>query len=303
MALLAHRPPPAADRVDGEAGGIVIGADANPADIVVDVVDAVRYGAAQLGIDEVVHVDRLGPALATPFPAVVLEIADQFLLLGVDRHHWLTRRQELQGLRVDVLELRVAIDVLAAFPRLAVGLQTVAQVMQQLADNRRANPVSATPQRRGQMAQAAARPQQRPHRVAPRRRLDQTLQLGQQASILRCLLLPATTCPADAAERHRRGMAKVRQSLVNRRARQTGHPRHQADAAAAQGARLQGGKAPPALLAQNRRHRPISPPRRARLRCSDHDAKLRHAIPSCESQPPLPSLAVALMTHLFSDEP
>ena len=68
IALLAHRPPPAADRVDGEAGGVVIDADADPADIVGDVVDAVRHGAAQLGIDEVVNVDRLRACLWDAIP-------------------------------------------------------------------------------------------------------------------------------------------------------------------------------------------------------------------------------------------
>jgi len=79
MALLAHRPPPPADRIDGKAGGIVIRADADPSDIVVDVVDAVRHGAFQLGIDKIMNVDRFRGTFATPFPAIVLEIAHQFL--------------------------------------------------------------------------------------------------------------------------------------------------------------------------------------------------------------------------------
>src|SRR5712691_7364081 len=46
MAFLSHAAPPSADRMDGKAGCIVIGPDTDPSDIVVDVVDAVRYGAA-----------------------------------------------------------------------------------------------------------------------------------------------------------------------------------------------------------------------------------------------------------------
>ena len=46
MTLLPHRPPPSADRIDREAGGVVVRADADPADIVGDVVHAVRHGAA-----------------------------------------------------------------------------------------------------------------------------------------------------------------------------------------------------------------------------------------------------------------
>src|ERR1700692_2525620 len=80
ISFLSHGPPPSADRMDRKARGVVIGADADPSDIVVDVIDAVRYGTAQLGIDKIVNVDEFGRALGAPFPAVVLEIAHQFLL-------------------------------------------------------------------------------------------------------------------------------------------------------------------------------------------------------------------------------
>src|SRR6185312_13330604 len=88
MTLLSHRPPPSADRVDGEGGGVVIRADADPPDIVGDVVDAVRDGAAQLGVDEVVDVDEFRRSVAPPLPAVVLEIAYQFLLFSINRDDW-----------------------------------------------------------------------------------------------------------------------------------------------------------------------------------------------------------------------
>ena len=97
MAFLTHRPPPPADRIDGKAGGIVIGADADPSDIVVDVVDSVRHGAAQFGIDKIMNIDRFRGAFAMPFPAIVLEIAHQFLLFGVNRYHRLIRGQERHG--------------------------------------------------------------------------------------------------------------------------------------------------------------------------------------------------------------
>src|SRR5207249_9145443 len=105
MTLLAHRAPPPADGIDGKAGGIVIGADADPSDIVVDVVDSIRYGAAQFGIDKVMNIDRFRGAFAMPFPAIVLEIAHQFLLFGVDRYYRLIRGQQCYGLRVDVFKL------------------------------------------------------------------------------------------------------------------------------------------------------------------------------------------------------
>ena len=66
--LLSHCLPPAADRMNGKAGGVVIGTDADPAEIVGDVVDAIGHGTGELGVDEVVDIDRFGLALWPPFP-------------------------------------------------------------------------------------------------------------------------------------------------------------------------------------------------------------------------------------------
>src|ERR1700746_3740435 len=124
------------------------------------------------------NVDELRPALATPFPAVVLEIPLQFLLLRVDRYGRFVRRQERRRLRVDVLKLRVAIDVLATFSCLVVRLQAVAHAAQKLADNRRANLMTLLRQLGHEVTQAAGRPQQWLHRIAPRSRGDPGVEDG-----------------------------------------------------------------------------------------------------------------------------
>ena len=62
----------------------MIGTDADPSDIVGDVIDAVGNGTAQLGIDEIMNVDQFRAVFGTPVPSVVLEIAHQFLLFRVD---------------------------------------------------------------------------------------------------------------------------------------------------------------------------------------------------------------------------
>src|SRR3954468_16242540 len=86
------------------------------------------------------HVDRLGRALRPVVAAAVLERADQFLLLGVDRDHRLTGRLEGSGPGVDVRELAVTIGMAGALQALAVALPTVAQFFpQQLADRVRAD--------------------------------------------------------------------------------------------------------------------------------------------------------------------
>ena len=50
-------------------------------------------------------------AFRAPFPAGVLEVADEFLLLGVDRDNWLVLSQRRRDLCVDVANLRISIGV------------------------------------------------------------------------------------------------------------------------------------------------------------------------------------------------
>jgi hypothetical protein len=56
---------------------------------------------------------RFGRAFGAQFPAAILQIADQFLLLRVDRDSRLAGRLEADHLRVDVLELGIAIRLAA----------------------------------------------------------------------------------------------------------------------------------------------------------------------------------------------
>ncbi len=80
IGLLAHALPPGPEGGDGKGGGVVIGADANPGLVARGVVHAVRGDLAELGVDEVVHLDRFGLPLGLPFPAAVFIGADEILL-------------------------------------------------------------------------------------------------------------------------------------------------------------------------------------------------------------------------------
>ena len=80
------------------------------------------------------HLFRI--ALSAPFAAGVLEIADQFLLLRVDRYGRLVLGHRRLDRVVDDPELRVAVGIVGAFAGLAIGLQAELLLLQQLADNR-----------------------------------------------------------------------------------------------------------------------------------------------------------------------
>src|SRR3954468_11675489 len=107
--------PPTADRVDGEGGRVVIDPDAHPSAIGADVVDPVRDCLAQFRDQEIVGPHRFGLAPRAPGSTRILEVADQFLLLGVDRDSRLTLGQRRLDRLVEVLELGVAVGMVRSF--------------------------------------------------------------------------------------------------------------------------------------------------------------------------------------------
>ena len=70
-----------------------------------------------------VDLDRLAGRL--PLDPTIGVVADQFLLLGIDRDDRLTGGQVLAGLLVEVPKLRVPIRVLGALEGLAGALQPI----------------------------------------------------------------------------------------------------------------------------------------------------------------------------------
>src|SRR5664279_2877840 len=106
-----HDHPPGAYRIDGEGGSVVVDPDADPSFVVGDVVNAVGRGATEPGVDEVVDADRFGRSGWPVFPSAILEVADEFFLLGIDRDRWLASRDGgLDGLG-DVPKLGIPIEV------------------------------------------------------------------------------------------------------------------------------------------------------------------------------------------------
>src|ERR1035441_7686997 len=130
------------------------------------IVDPVGIGAGHLGTGKIMSID-LGrrPRLA-PLAALVLVVADQFLLLRVHGNDGLARPQSVFDGAVDMPELRVAIGMIAPFLGLAVALQAGAVLPPALGASRVADRVAPGRQFRRQRAGALAGPPQGRLRVA-----------------------------------------------------------------------------------------------------------------------------------------
>ncbi len=120
MALTAH------------SAGVVIDADADTAGVRADIIDAIGNGLAELLADEVVRIDVERATLRLVIAAGVLVFANQFFFLGVDRDHRLAAGLMRFDLRVDVLDLRVAIRMTSAFLAVEGDLMAIAEAFEQL---------------------------------------------------------------------------------------------------------------------------------------------------------------------------
>ncbi len=187
------------------------------------------------------HPHLLRLALRPPFSPAVLEVADEFLLLGVHRDDRIARPQIRLGRGSDVGELGIAIRVVRSFARLAVGLQAIAQRLQQLGHFLMAHAMALRVEFAGQAPHALAGPAQRRLGVPARDRLDQPLQVGAQRRILGFQRLAPTAGPTDPAWLGPGDLPpQLADSQRDRFARQARGARHRRDAAPAQGERFGG---------------------------------------------------------------
>ena len=164
--------------------------------------------------------------------------------------------QETVRRRIEIFKLGVAVGVRRAFEALPWRLQTVAQLVEEPAHRRRADPPPLLRQRRGQLRATLARPAQGRHGVAPGQRIDQRLQGVPKA---RLRVLEART-PRARTALTRGGRAATCQLLPaspNRQARQPGRCRHQRIAPIADGQRLRCRPHAATALVQDRRDRRV----------------------------------------------
>src|SRR5689334_24040492 len=176
--------PPLADAVHREGGCVMVDADTHPPGIRSQIIDAIGHRSAEFLDEEVVHPDLFRTPLRPILAAIVAEIADQFLLLGVDRDHWLLFGQSSGHLGVDMGELRIPVEVAVTLLGLAVSLQAVTRRIEQFGHQGAAYLVALLLQRFGQSSHAFAGPPQRRFRIPPRRRFDQRLEIRDQCRVL-----------------------------------------------------------------------------------------------------------------------
>src|SRR5215470_10307543 len=237
--------PPLTDAVDREGGRVMDDADAYPPGVRRKIIDAIRHCSAEFLDQKVVHPDLFRTSLRAILAAIVAEIADQFLLLGVDRDHWLLFGQSSGNLGVDMGELRIPVGVAVTLLGLAVSLQTVTRRIEQFGHQGAAHLVALLLQRFGQSSHAFAGPPQRRFRIPPRRRFDQRLEIRDQCRVLDnrrlasrprppnplrwFVLRQFLQTPPDRARRHagchrHRGNATITRSKCLRRCDQTTAP-------------------------------------------------------------------------------
>jgi hypothetical protein len=122
-----HLEPPGPDGRHRERWRVMVHADADPANIRVQGINPIGDGLAPRGVDEIVDTYLWRLAVGVPLASGVLEVADQLLLLRVDRDNRLTALLEVSHLGGDVLELSIAIWVLSSFTRLACSPASYSQ--------------------------------------------------------------------------------------------------------------------------------------------------------------------------------
>jgi len=115
---------------------------------------------------KVVDLDLVGLSLRVPCAPTLTALAHQFFLLGIDGYYGLPL--PLEGLRppVDVLELGISIRMGTARQRFAVGLETVAEVMEESIHRPLTHHMPLSLEGRGHLGCTLAGPPQERHGVA-----------------------------------------------------------------------------------------------------------------------------------------
>src|ERR1035441_5321662 len=183
VARTAEVRPPRPDRIDRERARVVGDPDRHHALVGLHVEHAEWDRVPEILVLEIVGADLHRPARRLVLPPDSLEIAYQFSLFAVHADHRLARLKRRPSDLVDIPKLRVAIRMILALTRLLVGVQPIAEALEQLPDRPITNLVPGRRQRPRELLQALRGPPQRRHRIPTRIRIHQPLKIPQQRRI------------------------------------------------------------------------------------------------------------------------
>jgi hypothetical protein len=248
-------------RIDwhGELGGVAGDPDADESSVGGHIVHAIGHDLAELLVLEVVHVHALRIAFGTIIGSAILEVANQFLLLGVDGDDGLLLGLRRNDFRVDVFELGVAVGMSRAFIRLAVRLAREPEFHQFRAHRVGTDRMPHLRQGRGKLLHAFRHPDQRSHGIAQRRRLNQALERGDQLRIVLANRAATATSTANLPLRQRLCI-EILLAAIDRRAGELGDFRDHNQTAATSGSHLRRSEqAPPPLVEPRAHHVPSQP--------------------------------------------
>ncbi len=209
-----------------------------------------RETGIELEIDQRTLAHQFGTALGTPFPPAVLEIADQLLLLAVDRDDRLLILQCLEAGRVDPPELQITIGMLVPLPGLHVRLQAVPQRPQQLRDRHVLDPMPELAQPASEIPHALRGPQQQRLRITPTVLVHQTLEIAQQLGTGLRQRLASTARLTDPPRPDRLAALKLGDAPPDRADRHPRRPRRPGDPTTPCRPRLRNSPQPPLPLIQ-----------------------------------------------------
>ena len=103
----------------------MIDSHTHPARVGTEVIDTLRNTFTKRFVRKILAAHLLRFALGMPFPTGILEIANHFLLFGVNRDYRLTAFLKRPHLLIDVVKLCIAIRMRTAFTRFPIALQAV----------------------------------------------------------------------------------------------------------------------------------------------------------------------------------
>ena len=177
-----------------------------------------------MGTGEVMPADFDGVFGRKPLLAGIIVVADEFFLLGVHRNDRPSCRQGSFNAGVDMAELGIPVGVAAAFLCLAIALQAVVLLVEQLGHLHMADRMLLPAQLQGNGPRALTNPAQGRFRIPTRFTSNQLIQCAQKMRIRDGEVLAPRTCPTNMTLHGAVSCVDLANTLADRLARQSTSP-------------------------------------------------------------------------------